>query len=72
MPSFTPATLAAFSTELLVAAKVPPADAKTVADHLVDANLCGHDSHGVMRVPQYVGFLKDGTYKAAAGVHGAE
>jgi uncharacterized oxidoreductase len=30
----------------------------------VDANLCGHDSHGVMRAPQYVDFLKKGTYNA--------
>jgi uncharacterized oxidoreductase len=26
---------------------------------LVDANLCGHDSHGVIRVPQYVGFVRE-------------
>ena len=32
-------------------------------DSLVDANLCGHDSHGVMRVPQYIDFLRKGTYK---------
>lgn len=38
----------------------------TVAKHLVTANLCGHDSHGVMRVPQYCQFLRDGKYKANA------
>ncbi|HEY2786594.1 MAG TPA: Ldh family oxidoreductase [Fimbriiglobus sp.] len=66
MPTFAPAPLTAFAAELLEAVQVPPTDAKTVAGHLVNANLCGHDSHGVMRVPQYVGFLKDGTYKANA------
>jgi hydroxycarboxylate dehydrogenase B len=40
-----------------------PAEAATVANSLVDANLCGHDSHGVMRAPQYVDFVRKGTYK---------
>ena len=30
---------------------------------LVGANLRGHDSHGVMRVPQYVDFLEKGDYR---------
>src|SRR4051794_3575914 len=29
-----------------------PAEAATVADHLVEANLAGHDSHGVIRIPK--------------------
>lgn len=29
-------------------------EAQTVGDHLVDANLVGHDSHGVIRVSKYV------------------
>ena len=29
-------------------------EAHIVGDHLVDANLAGHDSHGVIRVPKYV------------------
>ena len=37
-----------------VAAGSSEADAKIVADHLVDANLTGHDSHGVGMLPQYV------------------
>jgi LDH2 family malate/lactate/ureidoglycolate dehydrogenase len=32
----------------------PPDIAALVADHLVDANLTGHDSHGVLRLPDYV------------------
>jgi uncharacterized oxidoreductase len=27
-----------------------PEEAEIVADHLVEANLAGHDSHGVIRV----------------------
>lgn len=69
MPTLAAAPLTAFARQLLMAAKVPPADATIVAEHLVDANLCGHDSHGVMRVPQYIGFLNDGTYHADAEFH---
>ena len=34
----------------------------------MDANLCGHDSHGVMRAPQYLEFLRKGTYQANVGL----
>src|SRR5712691_4454579 len=36
------------------------AEADLVADHLVQANLAGHDSHGVGMVPAYVRHLKGG------------
>jgi hydroxycarboxylate dehydrogenase B len=63
MPIFTAPVLTTFAQSLFEAAEVPPADAAVVARSLVDANLCGHDSHGVMRVPQYIDFLRKGTYK---------
>jgi uncharacterized oxidoreductase len=66
MPIFRPDSLRTFCEQLFAAAGVPAADATVVARSLVDANLCGHDSHGVMRVPQYLGFLQDGTYKPEA------
>ncbi|HEY7203921.1 MAG TPA: malate/lactate/ureidoglycolate dehydrogenase [Methylomirabilota bacterium] len=37
-----------------------PAEAELVAGHLVDANLAGHDSHGVSLVPHYVRHLQAG------------
>jgi uncharacterized oxidoreductase len=37
-----------------------PAEADLVAGHLVDANLAGHDSHGVSLIPHYVRHLKEG------------
>ena len=40
--------------EVLVAAGAADSDARVVADHLVDANLTGHDSHGIGMLPQYV------------------
>src|SRR5215470_2516062 len=37
-----------------------PAEADLVAGHLVDANLAGHDSHGVGLIPMYVRHIKEG------------
>lgn len=36
-------------------------EANCVARHLVESNLCGHDSHGVIRIPRYVASVEDGT-----------
>ncbi|EHL96743.1 malate/L-lactate dehydrogenase [Acetobacteraceae bacterium AT-5844] len=35
-------------------------EAQTVASHLVESNLAGHDSHGVVRVPRYVEWHREG------------
>lgn len=43
-------------------------EARLVADHLVDANLMGHDSHGVIRVQPYVGLLRAGKTTSGKGV----
>ena len=37
-----------------------PGEARAVAASLVDANLAGHDSHGVIRVPLYVSWVQQG------------
>jgi len=55
--------LTEFATNLLMAAGVPRDDAAVVASGLVGANLRGHDSHGVMRLVQYVGFVERGTIR---------
>jgi len=39
---------------VLAAAGAREPDARMVADHLVDANLAGHDSHGIGLLPHYV------------------
>ena len=44
------------------------AEAKTVANHLVDANLAGHDSHGIGLLPQYVRHLMAGLIIPNTGV----
>lgn len=46
------------------AAGSPPPEAQIVAEHLVEANLSGHDSHGVGMLPAYVAYLRAGLYVA--------
>src|SRR5438874_1596627 len=68
VPTTRPDVLLDFARRVFVAAGVPEADAATVARSLVDANLCGHDSHGVIRVPQYVGFVREKKLVPGAGL----
>ena len=49
---------------VLAAAGVPCADARIVADCLLEANLSGIDSHGVVRLAHYVRRLENGTIQA--------
>lgn len=60
MPTFSPDRLSACGKAIFEAVGSPPTIAARVADALVDANLVGHDSHGVIRIPQYVAAVKDG------------
>lgn len=55
-----PDRLRAIAARLLVAAGAAEADAWIVADHLVGANLAGHDSHGVGMLPTYVRAIRGG------------
>ena len=62
-------TVAAAKLEKLVAAIMQgggcqPEDAATIARRLVDSNLVGHDSHGVIRVGKYLEWMRDGWVKA--------
>ena len=60
MPNMKPEALQAFAK--LVASRMGSREeeAEEVADHLVRANLAGHDSHGVGMLPTYVRLLGDG------------
>jgi hydroxycarboxylate dehydrogenase B len=65
MDSNTPALVGAaalesFVRDIFLAAGCDAAEAGRIATHLVDANLAGHDSHGVARVPRYVDALEAG------------
>lgn len=51
---------------LFVAAGAPADIAVEVADHLVEADQCGIESHGIVRVLQYTREMLDGTLNAKA------
>ena len=52
--------LTALVRDVFLAAGCDAAEANRIATHLVGANLAGHDSHGVVRVPRYVEWLEAG------------
>ncbi len=60
MPTLTAPQLDSLSRQLLEAAGVPADEAAIVAAELRDANLVGHDSHGIMRMVQYVQMIDEG------------
>ena len=60
MPVFDTATLEEDCTHIFAAVGLDNEEAARVAHSLVLANLMGHDSHGVIRVVQYVDFLGQG------------
>ncbi len=51
---------------ILEAAGTPSDLADAVRESLVGANLAGHDSHGVIRLPQYVAAVRAGSVQPAA------
>lgn len=60
MPTLSPDHLQSLVEKTLTAAGSDPSEAKIVADHLVRANLAGHDSHGVGMLTNYLPGLKSG------------
>jgi uncharacterized oxidoreductase len=60
VPTISPAQLEPLATRIFAALGAPDADARWIATLLVRANLRGHDSHGVIRIPQYVGAARKG------------
>ncbi|MEE9210662.1 MAG: Ldh family oxidoreductase, partial [Kiloniellales bacterium] len=46
---------------VFAAAGCSAAESARIAYHLVEANLTGHDSHGVIRIPRYLQWMADGT-----------
>jgi len=56
--------LRSFANRIVAAGGSKPEEAGIVADHLVEANLRGHDSHGVGMLVAYVRDFEAGTLKA--------
>jgi len=60
----TQQALADLVTEIFEHTNCSPQESRRIAANLVDANLTGHDSHGVVRVPRYVDWLAAGVQLA--------
>ena len=61
---YRPQPLQELITQIFAAAGCEPGEAAVISDHLVQANLTGHDSHGVIRTPIYVQWLREGKVRA--------
>lgn len=64
--NFSASHLHAITRQIFIGAGAPRHIADNVAGVLVNANLSGHDSHGVLRIPQYLGWIADGSLQPAA------
>jgi len=60
MPLVNAQDLSSLCRRIFLAAGVPPEVSHRVAESLVESNLLGHDSHGVIRAPAYLQMLSDG------------
>jgi hydroxycarboxylate dehydrogenase B len=60
MPVFSERELYEFCYNILVRRGASTEEAERVATHLVTNNLVGHDSHGVIHLPGYVGQVQNG------------
>jgi LDH2 family malate/lactate/ureidoglycolate dehydrogenase len=63
VPIIPHTTLEAFGASMLAAAGLPDDQAQIASHHLVEANLMGHDSHGIIRVPTYAASILKGDLK---------
>ena len=63
MPTLTPPQIRTLILRILESKEVSAHEAGFVATELCDANLVGHDSHGIMRIVQYAQMMDDGYVK---------
>ena len=63
MPIFKSQQLHELGVAIFEGAGVPRSEAQHVMDLLVESNLVGHDSHGMIRIPVYVGGILKGRIK---------
>ena len=64
MPSVQAERLADLVAQIFVKLGSSPEEGERIGRYLVNANLTGHDSHGVARVPRYVQWRRDSMLKA--------
>ncbi|MBD16596.1 MAG: malate/lactate/ureidoglycolate dehydrogenase [Planctomycetaceae bacterium] len=57
-----------FAQDIFAKAGCQPPEDEQIARHLVASNLAGHDSHGVIRIPRYLHFLREGMVRSNRNV----
>lgn len=65
MPHVPVSELRRLATGLIAAVGTPEDLAESVGESLVNSNLAGHDSHGVLRIPGYLGAARAGDVQVA-------
>ena len=65
MPTISQGVLRELTWQIFERSGVEPKEARAISDHLVESNLSGHDSHGVVRVPGYVQRIQSGMVSAS-------
>jgi len=64
--------VASLGAQLFQAHGAAEEEARTATDALVESSLMGHDSHGVLRIPEYLDFLEDGSLRPRASIEVAK
>ncbi len=68
MPLIPAAKLRTISLNIFSALGLKPDKAQTITTLLIESNLAGHDSHGVLRLPQYVVGIQTKTIDPEVGI----
>ena len=66
MRTAPPEELQRFGTDVFQAHGAPPENASLVGTSLVKASLCGHDSHGILRIGRYIDKIRQHTLEPRA------
>jgi len=65
---FEASRLKLFTQRVFFTLGAPVDEAALIAEHLVKANLMGYDSHGIIRIPQYINDVKRGVLLLGAPI----
>jgi uncharacterized oxidoreductase len=68
LPLLDDEKLRTITFEIFLRSGLGRAEAITVSNHLIESNLVGHDSHGVIRISQYVRSIKNGRINVTAEI----
>jgi hydroxycarboxylate dehydrogenase B len=68
MPNIQSVEMRQLAAAIFTAAGATAEESRIVGDALVEANLDGHDSHGVVRISEYVGWMEKGLINVGAHI----